>query len=110
MKKILALLTIVVIAAAAFPVVKYRTFSPCSMLRQELVKRARSDVESLTQQGKERAEEYGEDAGRIAGGIGAVLENAAAGVMEGLAEERVRDLSLTECAREWWRISFGNKG
>jgi glutamine cyclotransferase len=109
MKKILAMAAVVVVAVAAIPVAKYKTLSPCSMLRQELVNRAKHDVASMTQKGKEQAGEYGEDYGRIADGIGAVIENAAAGIAEGLAEERVKEMSLTGCAQEWWRIKFGKE-
>jgi hypothetical protein len=107
MKKFLMFIVIVLMVVVAVPIVQYRTVNPCTMLTKELVNRARERAGEMTAQGREKAREYaGEDAERIADGIGAVIEKSAAGVVEGLAEARVEQMSLTECAQEWWRVKF----
>ena len=108
MKKITMLVFILLVAVAAVPVVSYKTLNPCTMLKKEYVNRAKERTGELTTRGKEKASEYGEDAERIVDGIGAVLENAAGGIVEGLAEAQIEELSLRECAREWWRVKFGD--
>lgn len=102
------LILILVVVVAAVPVVSYKTLNPCTMLKKEYVNRAKDRAGELTASGRDKASEYGEDAERIVDGLGAVLENAAGGIVEGLAEAQIEQLSLRECAREWWRVKFGN--
>lgn len=106
-------LSLVVVSAAVIvlgiPVVQYRTFSPCTMLKQELVGRARAQAEALREEGRARAEEFGEDVGRLADEIGKVVEDAAATVTAGMAEARVDEMSTGQCVRELWNLKLGRE-
>ncbi|NIM47750.1 MAG: hypothetical protein GTN62_00175 [Gemmatimonadales bacterium] len=109
MKKLAKLLVLVLVVLAAVPVAQYRTVKPCSMLKKELVKQAREEIEKASSQAREAVGQFGEEAERVAGEVGAVVEDVTAGVAAGVAEARVERMSVGECVQELWREKFGGE-
>jgi hypothetical protein len=107
MKTLAKLVVIVFVLVIALPIVRYRTASPCGMLKKELVDQAKSKAESAVEQGREAASEYGDRAERIAAQVGEMVENVTEEVAAGVAELRVEDMSTGECVKELWRIKAG---
>ena len=68
MKKIAGLFLLAIIAVVAIPIVKYKTLSPCEMLKTEIVERSRAQARAVTDRGREEVSELGEDAVRIVEG------------------------------------------
>ena len=79
------------------------------MVKQEMVNRIRARTESLSERGREKAGEFGEDIGRLAEEIGNAVEDAAVGVAAGVAEARVERMSVGECVKELWTLKVGRE-
>ncbi len=107
MKLLTKFVVLAVVLVIALPVLRYRTASPCGMLKKELVDRARSEAESAVQQGREAASEYGDRAERIAEQVGEMVENVTEEIAAGVAEMRVEEMSAGQCARELLRMKTG---
>ncbi len=108
MKTLFKLAVVAAILVLAVPVVMYRTASPCGMLKKELVSQTKDRIAEMGQAGREQARDLGgAEAERIAEGIGTVVGSTMEGLAEGVAQARVDNMSLRECASELWRIKTG---
>jgi len=109
MKTVAKLVVLSLVVLLAIPLLQYKTVAPCSMLEQELVKRAQQQAESAIEEGREAVSRYGEQAQRLAEQVGAIVENVAEDVAAGVAEMRVEQLSTRQCLRELSRIKLGKE-
>lgn len=103
------LAALVAIVLLAYPVVHYRTASPCGMLEKELVWQMEDRIEQAAEEAQAQLEAVGADSLGISAGVGAALEGVAAGIATGAARAKVSRMSTGQCARELWRITIGNE-
>ena len=103
------LAALVAIVLLGYPVVRYRTASPCGMLEKELVWQMEDKIEQAAQEAQVQLEAVGGDSLDISANVGAALEGVAAGIATGAARAKVRNMSGGQCARELWRITIGNE-
>jgi enoyl-CoA hydratase/carnithine racemase len=104
MRKLLLLAGVTAIGLPAVPVIRYRTLSPCEMLRIELVDRVRQDVAEARADARDVVREHGAAAESVAAAVGDVVSAVSVGVAAGAAELKVQRMSSGECAAELWRI------
>jgi hypothetical protein len=104
--KIAALIAVVLLA---YPLVRYRTASPCGMLEKELVWQMEDRLEQAAEEARVQLEAIGGDSLDISADVGAALEGAAAGIATGAARAKVSRMSAGQCTRELWRITIGNE-
>jgi hypothetical protein len=109
MKTLAKLIILAIVAMFAVPLLLYRTASPCSMLKQEWVERARDHAESAVEEGREAASEYGDEVERIAERVGEMVENVTEDIAEGVADMKVEEMSTGQCVKELWRIKTGRE-
>ena len=86
MKKIIKALLVVLVLFLAITFIRYRTLSPCGMLKKEWVKDAREGVEAASERAREAAEEVGGRTEEIADDVGEAVEESAKELAEALAE------------------------
>jgi F0F1-type ATP synthase membrane subunit b/b' len=94
----------VVIVMLALTVFKYRTVSPCSMLKKERIERIHEGIESVREEAQEAAEEHSERAERILEDVGEALEGMAEGLAERVSKLEVDEMSTRQCIAELWKI------
>jgi hypothetical protein len=109
MKKIAKVLAAFVALAIVLLIVQYRTLGPCGMVKKEWVEYMEEKAETLSEEGRDRASEYGENAERIAEDIGAIVEGVTESVAESVAESRADEMSFGQCVKEMWRIKTGKE-
>ncbi|UCG89203.1 MAG: hypothetical protein JSW71_11960 [Gemmatimonadota bacterium] len=109
MKKVLKLLIVLLALATVVTLVKYRTLSPCGMLKKEWVERARQQVEVASARARDVAEDLGGSAERIAADVGESLEETAKEIAETVAETAADEKSLGECVVELWDMKVGKR-
>ncbi|UCD23787.1 MAG: hypothetical protein JSW51_12235 [Gemmatimonadota bacterium] len=107
MKKIIKALLVVLVLVLAVTLVRYRTLSPCGMLKKEWVKDARKGVESAAERARDAAEDMGGRAEEIADDVGDAVEESAKEVAEALAETLAEEKSFGECVAELWKRNTG---
>ena len=107
MKKLAKILLIAFVLLTAVTLVRYRTLSPCGMLKREWVEDARKGVESASERAREAAKELGGRTERIADDVGDAVEESAKEVAEALAETLADQKSFGECVAELWKIRTG---
>jgi hypothetical protein len=109
MKKLAKVLAVFVALAIVLLFVQYRTLGPCGMVKKEWVDYVQEKAKSLSEEGRERASEYGDNAERIAEDVGAIVEGVAESVAESAAESRADEMSFGQCVQEMWRIKTGKE-
>jgi len=109
MKKAVKVVIVLLVLAAGVTLVRYRTLSPCGMLKKEWVERARERVEQASERARDAAEELGGRAERIADDLGESLEETAKEVAETVAETAADEKSLGECVVELWDMKVGKR-
>jgi len=107
MKKIIKALLVVLVLFIAIALIRYRTLSPCGMLKKEWVEDAREGVESASERAREAAEEVGGRTERIADDVGDAVEESAKEIAEALAETLADEKSFGECMAELWKLKTG---
>ena len=107
MKKIAKVLLLAFVLITAVTFLRYRTLSPCGMLKKEWVEDARKGVEAASERAREAAEEVGGRTERIADDVGDAVEESAKEIAETLAETLADKKSFGECVAELWKIRTG---
>jgi hypothetical protein len=107
MKKLAKILLITLVLVIAVTLIRYRTLSPCGMLKKEWVEDAREGVESASERAREAAEEVGGRTERIADDVGDAVEESAKEIAEALAETLAEKKSFGECMAEMWKMKTG---
>jgi hypothetical protein len=109
MKVFLKLVAFVLVILLLVPVVRYRTLSPCGMLKQEYVERAERQAQAVEEEAVAQAGAYSEEAGAVAEEVADVVEDVTAGIAAGVAEARVRRMSTWQCTTELIDLKLGNE-
>ena len=109
MKKLAKVLAVFVTVAIVLLFAQYRTLGPCGMVKKEWVEYVQEKAESMSEEGRERASAYGENAARVAEDIGDMVESVAQGVAQNVAESRADEMSMGQCVKEMWRIKTGKE-
>ena len=104
MKKLVKVLAVLLVLVLAVTFIKYRTLSPCGMLKKEWVKDARKGVEAASDRAREAAKEVGGRTERVANDVGDAVEETAKEVAETLAETLADEKSFGECVAELWKM------
>ena len=104
MKTFVKLTLFVVIVMLALTVFKYRTVSPCSMLKKERIERIHEGIESVREEAQDAAEGHSERAERILEDVGEALEGMAEGLAERVSELEVDEMSTRQCVAELWKM------
>ena len=108
MKMLIKLVLLVIIVAVAVPVLQYRTVSPCTMLKKEMVRQAEEGVRQAGEQVREGLDsaniEVGEETERIAEDVAGAVGDLAVAITAGAAEAKVRRMSAGQCLKELWRM------
>ena len=107
MKKIAKILLLAFVLVTVVTFIRYRTLSPCGMLKKEWVEDAREGVESASERAREAAEEVGGRTERIADDVGDAVEESAKEIAEALAETLADEKSFGECMAELWKMKTG---
>jgi len=107
MKKIAKVLLLAFVLITAVTFVRYRTLSPCGMLKKEWVEDARAGVESASERAREAAKEVGGRTERVADDVGDAVEESAKEIAETLAETLADEKSFGECMAELWKMKTG---
>jgi len=107
MKKIAKVLLLAFVLITAVTFVRYRTLSPCGMLKKEWVEDARERVESASERAREAAKEVGGRTERVADDVGDAVEESAKEIAETLAETLADEKSFGECMAELWKMKTG---
>jgi hypothetical protein len=109
LKVLVKLAALGAIVAIAYPLVHYRTASPCGMLEKELVWQMEDRIEQAAEEARVQLEAVGADSLNVSADVEAALEGVAAGIAAGAARAKVGRMSTTQCARELWRITMGDE-
>jgi hypothetical protein len=108
MKTLIKLALLLVVVAIAVPVVQYRTLSPCTMLKKEMVRQAEEGVRQAGEQVRGELDaadvELGEETEAVAEDIAGAVGDLAVAISAGAAEAKVRQMSSGQCLKELWRI------
>jgi len=104
LKTFVKLALFVVIVMLALTAFKYRTVSPCSMLKKERIERIHEGIESVREGAQDAAEGHSERAKRILEDVGEALEGMAEGLAERVSELEVDEMSTRQCVAELWKM------
>ncbi len=111
MKFFFKLVVLAVVVAIAVPIAQYRTVSPCTMLKKELVRQSEEAVREAGEQVEAEIAaadiELDEDARDAAEDVAEVVGDLVVGVSEGVAAAKVRRMSKGQCLEELTRIKLG---
>jgi hypothetical protein len=109
MRIFLKIIALILIVLFSVPVVRYRTVSPCGMLKKEHVERVERQVREVEEQALEQASAYGDEAEGVAEEVAGVVEDVTAGIAAGVAETKVRRMSTWECTKELIDLKLGGE-
>jgi hypothetical protein len=106
MKTLVRLGAVLVLAAVAVPLVRYRSVDPCRMLEKELVTRVEREAGATRDSVRAVAGRLGRsDAAHATDRVAATVQNVTVGVAAGLARAKVENMSRRECVVEMWRLT-----
>ena len=108
MKTLAKIVLLALVVIIAFPLFKYRTVKPCTMLKKERIERIREGIESAGDDAREAVAEHSERAERILDDVSEALEGMADGLAERVAELEVEEMSTRECVVELWKLRKEN--